>query len=86
MGHDLFVASYKIGGGNSVRSFSFVCRFVFHWLRCYEPALPLEEMNVCQYSGPVFGGGTSVAFSYSAVLFSLGALLVLRTRPAKSLN
>lgn len=50
MGHDLFVASYKIGGGNSVRSFSFVCRFVFHWLRCYEPALPLEEMNVCQYS------------------------------------
>jgi MFS family permease len=27
--------------------------------------------------------GTSVAFGYSAVLFSLGALLVLRTRPAK---
>jgi MFS family permease len=26
--------------------------------------------------------GTSVAFSYSAILFSLGAVLVLRTRPA----
>ena len=25
--------------------------------------------------------GTSVAFGYSAVLFGLGALLVLRTRP-----
>jgi len=30
--------------------------------------------------------GTSVAFGYSAVLFSLGALLVLRTRPAKPVN
>ncbi|MGA3163122.1 MAG: MFS transporter [Verrucomicrobiota bacterium] len=30
--------------------------------------------------------GTTVAFSYSAVLFALGALLVLRTRPAKPLN
>jgi MFS family permease len=30
--------------------------------------------------------GTSVAFGYSAVLFSLGALLVLRTSPAKPLN
>jgi len=30
--------------------------------------------------------GTSVAFGYSAVLFSLGALLVLRTRPAKPAN
>jgi len=27
-----------------------------------------------------------VAFGYSAVLFSLGALLVLRTRPAKPVN
>ena len=30
--------------------------------------------------------GTSVAFGYSAILFSLGALLVLRTRPAKPAN
>jgi len=30
--------------------------------------------------------GTKVAFGYSAVLFSLGALLVLRTRPAKPVN
>jgi MFS family permease len=30
--------------------------------------------------------GTAVAFGYSAVLFALGALLVLRTRPAKPLN
>ncbi len=30
--------------------------------------------------------GTSVAFGYSAVLFCLGALLVLRTRPAKPVN
>jgi MFS family permease len=30
--------------------------------------------------------GTSVAFGYSAVLFSLGALLVLRTRPAEPVN
>jgi MFS family permease len=30
--------------------------------------------------------GTSVAFGYSAVLFSLGALLVLRTRPATPVN
>jgi MFS family permease len=30
--------------------------------------------------------GTRVAFGYSAVLFSLGALLVLRTRQAKLLN
>ncbi len=30
--------------------------------------------------------GTTAAFSYSAVLFTLGALLVLRTRPAKPLN
>jgi MFS-type transporter involved in bile tolerance (Atg22 family) len=30
--------------------------------------------------------GTSAAFGYSAVLFSLGALLVLRTRPAMAVN
>jgi MFS family permease len=30
--------------------------------------------------------GTSVAFGYSAVLFCLGALLVLRTRQAKPAN
>jgi MFS family permease len=30
--------------------------------------------------------GTSVAFGYSAVLFSLGAVLVLRTRPATPVN
>ncbi|MGO9479069.1 MAG: MFS transporter [Limisphaerales bacterium] len=30
--------------------------------------------------------GTSVAFGYSAALFCLGALLVLRTRPAKPVN
>jgi MFS family permease len=30
--------------------------------------------------------GTSVAFGYSAVLFSIGALLVLRTRPATPVN
>ena len=30
--------------------------------------------------------GTSIAFGYSAVLFSLGALLVLRTRPTKPVN
>jgi len=30
--------------------------------------------------------GTSVAFGYSAALFSLGALLVLRTRPATPAN
>jgi MFS family permease len=30
--------------------------------------------------------GTSVAFGYSAVLFALGAFLVLRTRPAKPVN
>ena len=30
--------------------------------------------------------GTSVAFGYSAVLFSLGALLVLRTRPTEPVN
>jgi homoserine dehydrogenase len=30
--------------------------------------------------------GTSVAFSYSAVLFFLGALLVLRTRPTKPMD
>ena len=31
-------------------------------------------------------GGTSIAFGYSAVLFTLGALLVLRTRPANPVN
>jgi MFS family permease len=30
--------------------------------------------------------GTSIAFGYSVVLFSLGALLVLRTQPAKPVN
>jgi MFS family permease len=30
--------------------------------------------------------GTSVAFGYSAVLFALGALLVLRTRPARQIS
>ncbi|MGA2280821.1 MAG: MFS transporter [Verrucomicrobiota bacterium] len=30
--------------------------------------------------------GTSIAFGYSAALFSLGALLVLQTRPAKPVN
>ena len=30
--------------------------------------------------------GTSVAFGYSAALFALGTLLVLRTRPAKPVN
>jgi MFS family permease len=30
--------------------------------------------------------GTSVAFGYSAVLFSLGAVLILRTRPARQIS
>jgi MFS-type transporter involved in bile tolerance (Atg22 family) len=30
--------------------------------------------------------GTSVAFGYSAVLFFVGALMVLRTRPARQIS